>query len=160
MKIKIFTFSENTQISINVNSKFSKFIYQLVFHLKVGHFGSNPAQICENIKRCDDPSSVLIPRGNLWHLEAYPLLIFDWSTFSRRVTAWCWHDQQKIKCRPIRARKLGGISLSGCYMPSTTRYSQRRKAELFHSVNNSTVLCRVVASLTDALLLFIYLFSI
>ena len=93
-----------------------------------------------------------------WMPILLPLLIFDLITFSRRVTAWCWHDQQKIKCRPIRAREIGGVSLSGCYMPSTTRYSQRRKAELFHSVNNSTVLCRLVASLTDALFIIIYLF--
>ena len=40
------------------------------------------------------------------------LLVFDWRTFSRRVTARWDVSQKKIKCRPIRTWELGGVSLS------------------------------------------------
>ena len=39
-------------------------------------------------------------------------LMFDWRTFSRRVTARGDVSQQKIKGRPIRTQEIGGVSLS------------------------------------------------
>ena len=47
-----------------------------------------------------------------WKPNFLPLLIFDWHTFSMQVTARRWHQSKKIKCRPIRTREKGGVSLS------------------------------------------------
>ena len=61
-------------------------------------------------------SNASILRGCLcdnWKSIFLPLLIFEWRTFSRRVTAWWWRQSaKKIKCRPIRTREIGGVSLS------------------------------------------------
>ena len=59
--------------------------------------------------------SVSINWGCLCHnyrSSFLPLLIFDWRTFSRRVTARWWRQSAKIKCRPIRTREIRGVSLS------------------------------------------------
>ena len=45
-------------------------------------------------------------------LSFFPRLIFNWRTFSTRVTARWWRHKQKIKCRPIRTREIGGVTLS------------------------------------------------
>ena len=56
--------------------------------------------LCDNLK----PSSL-------------PLLIFNWRTFSRRVTACWWRREQKIQCWPIRIREIGGVRLQdGLYV--------------------------------------------
>ena len=47
-----------------------------------------------------------------WKPSFLPLLIFEWHTFSRRVTVRWWRQSSKVKRRPIRARERGGVSLS------------------------------------------------
>ena len=48
-----------------------------------------------------------------WKPSFLPRLIFNWRTFSRRVTARWWRQWAKnqIKCVTIRTRELGGVRL-------------------------------------------------
>ena len=47
-----------------------------------------------------------------WKPSFLPRLISNGRTFSRRVTARWRRCGQKIKCRPIRTRKIGHVRLS------------------------------------------------
>ena len=46
-----------------------------------------------------------------WKHRFLPHLIFNWRTFSRRVTALWSRDGQKIKFQPIKTREISGVRL-------------------------------------------------
>ena len=80
-----------------------------------------------------------------------PRLIFTWRAFSKRVTARWSRGWEKIKCRPIRTREIGGVRLQVELCVTITRLLLRN----VHQRLNRVLLLNLIHGVIIALLFFI-----